>query len=202
MSDADQHASLWLEEARRGSPEALGRLLEHYRQYLLLVANRKLDPALRVKGGASDLVQETFLEAQRDFPQFTGASELELRAWLRRLLLNNVGTFARSYRGTAKRAIGREVELSPDQSEARPVDRVAAAEPTPSRLAIAAEAAEAIKRAVACLPDDYRQVILLRYEQEQSFEDVGRIMGRSPEAVRKLWVRAIERLRREWDAEG
>ncbi len=88
--EPDQKAVLWLEEARDGSPEAMGRLLEDYRQYLLLVAQRELDPALRAKGGASDLVQETFLEAQRDFPQFTGTRDDELRVWLRRLLLNNL----------------------------------------------------------------------------------------------------------------
>src|SRR4051794_37421346 len=90
----------WLPGARAGAPEALGQLLEAWRGYLLVVAQRELDPDLRAKGGASDLVQETFLEAQRDFPRFHGDSEAELLAWLRRLLLNNVANFTRSYRGT------------------------------------------------------------------------------------------------------
>ena len=55
-------------------------------------------------------------------------------------------------------------------------------------------------RALARLPEDYRRVIALRYEQGQSFADIGQAMGRSSEAVRKLWFRAIERLRKELNA--
>ena len=147
-------------------------------------------------------MQETFLEAHRDLPRlFQGTTEDELRAWLRRLLLNNLGTFARTYRGTAKRAIRGEVNLSPAGLGAGPIDGLATPEPSPSRQAMAREQGEAIKVALARLPEDYRRVILLRYEEGRTFEEVGRVMGRSPEAVRKLWMRAMERLRREWEAE-
>src|SRR6516162_6479595 len=107
MSDA----ALRLAAARTGSSEALGQALQACRGYLLLLAKRELDPDLRAKGGASDLVQETFLEAQRDFAHFHGNSAEELRAWLRRLLLNNVANFTRQYRERAKRQVGREVSL-------------------------------------------------------------------------------------------
>src|SRR5689334_5788737 len=89
-----------LEAARNGLQEALGPLLEGYRPYLLLVANRQLPPDLRPKVGASDLVQDTFLEAQRDFAQFHGHTEDELRAWLARVLLNNLANITRQYRAT------------------------------------------------------------------------------------------------------
>src|SRR5690348_7072097 len=109
MSDRAGDAAQWLAEARAGSREALGQVLEVFRGYLLLIADRELDPRLRAKGGASDLVQETFLEAQRDFVGFHGDSAEELRAWLRRLLLNNLANFTRQYRERAKRDVGREV---------------------------------------------------------------------------------------------
>ena len=98
MAEPLPNVSARLEAARSGSGDALGRVLESYRAYLLLVAARELDPKLRAKGGASDLVQETFLEAQRDFGGFHGNSDGELRAWLRQLLLHNVANFARRYR--------------------------------------------------------------------------------------------------------
>src|SRR5262249_21485567 len=98
MAWSSADAAQWLPAARQGSREALGRLLEACRDYLLLVANKELDPQLQPKGGASDLVQQTFLEAQRDFARFAGNSEEELLAWLRRLLLNNLGDFTRRYR--------------------------------------------------------------------------------------------------------
>jgi RNA polymerase sigma-70 factor (ECF subfamily) len=67
--------------ARAGSALALGQLLEGCRQYLLVAAARGLDAALASKGGPSNVVQRTFLEAQRDFHQFVGDSEAELIAW-------------------------------------------------------------------------------------------------------------------------
>src|SRR4051794_31998201 len=62
----------FLDEARRGDAEAMGRALEPFRDYLLLVANEELDQALRSKVGASDLVQDTFLGAHRDLSSFRG----------------------------------------------------------------------------------------------------------------------------------
>src|SRR4051812_49165209 len=111
MPEPPTNVAQWLPAARAGSMEALGQALEAYRNYLLLIANSQLDPELRVKGGASDLVQETFLEAQRDFAQFQGSSAAELQAWLRQLLLNNLATFARRFRQTHKRQMAREVSL-------------------------------------------------------------------------------------------
>jgi RNA polymerase sigma-70 factor (ECF subfamily) len=187
----------WLTGARAGSRESLGRALDSCREHLLRVAERELDPALRAKGGASDLVQETFLEAQRDFAQFEGVSEGELRAWLSRLLFNNVCNFSRRFRETDKRAIDREVALQRDSSTAG-AGGPQAATPSPSTQAMEQELAQALHRALARLPDDYRRVVELRYLEQRSFEEIGRLLSRSPDAARKLWARAIERLGEEW----
>src|SRR5215831_501032 len=109
MRDGARSADERVIEARAGSRAALGEALESCRGYLLLVAQRELDPQLRAKGGASDLVQETFIDAHRDFAQFHGTTEAELLAWLRQVLLNKVSNFGRHFRGTAKRDIGREI---------------------------------------------------------------------------------------------
>ena len=183
--------------ARAGSQQALGQVLETFRGYLLLVANRQLDPELRAKGGASDLVQDTFLEAQRDFGQFHGASVDELRAWLRRLLLNNLADFTRQYRDTAKRQIGQEVRLEGGDSSAERGGGLAAAWLSPSGEAMAHEQAEAIRHAVERLPDDYRRVLVLRYQEERSFEEIGDLLGLTANAARKLLLRAVERVQRE-----
>jgi RNA polymerase sigma-70 factor (ECF subfamily) len=199
MAQSTRDTDQLLAAARAGSADALGRVLETCRRYLLLVAERQLDPKLRAKGGASDLVQETFLEAQRDFGGFRGTSEAELLAWLSRLLLNNVGNFARRYRGTNKRDVGREVLLQADNSSGAAVPDPAADVPSPSVQAMEEEQTAALQRALARLPDDYRQAIVLRYQEGRSFEEIGRLLNRSPDAARKLWSRAMERLRLEWE---
>jgi RNA polymerase sigma-70 factor (ECF subfamily) len=199
MAESAPDAGQLLAAARAGSREALGQALETCRNYLLLIAGRQLDPDLHAKGGASDLVQETFLEAQRDFARFQGTSEGELLAWLRQILLNNVGNFTRRYRGTGKRAVGREVVIPAEDSAAAPGAVLPDPLLTPSSEAVEREQAEAVQRALGRLPEEYRRAIVLRYVEGRSFEDIGQRLGRSPDAARKLWSRAMERLRQEWE---
>src|SRR5260370_23134037 len=170
MAESPQDASQWLPAAHAGSSKALGQALEGCRRYLLLVAQRELDPELRAKGGASDLVQQTFLEAQRDFAHFHGNSEAELRAWLRHILLHNLGKFARQYRDTQKRGVGREVSLDAGDSSAERGGALSAGSTSPSGEAMRHEQDEALERARQRLPDDYRRVLRLRYEEERSFQ--------------------------------
>ncbi len=181
-----------LADARAGTQDALGQALEACRAYLLLIAQQELAPDVRAKGGASDLVQETFLEAQRDFARFQGETEQELLAWLRQLLLHNLANFTRSFRDTAKREVGREAPLSgpsPPQLEA--------ASPTAEDQAIAHEEEAAVRQALQRLSEDHRTVLTLRHEEGLSFEEIGTRMERSANAVRKLFARAVERLQEE-----
>lgn len=198
MAEPSNTPRRWLTEARAGSVDALGRALETCRRYLLLIAEREFDEALRGKASASDLVQETFLEAQRDFAQFQGTSDSELRAWLRRLLLNNLGSFSRSYRETNKRRVSRESPLQPEGSAVLGGPPLRASAPSPSGFAIEREQREELQKAIARLPEDYQRVITLRYQEERTFEEIGTLMDRSPEAARKLWARAMDRLKSEW----
>jgi RNA polymerase sigma-70 factor (ECF subfamily) len=187
----------WLPAARAGSQEALGRLLEACRGYLLMIARDELDPRLSAKGSASDLVQETFLEAQRDFAQFHGSTTEEVLAWLRRLLLNNLVNFSRRFRQTGKREVSREVSLDAGEPGGRLREFLTADTPAPVRLVAEREQAEVVWRSLERLPADYRRVLLLRHREGRSFEQIARVMGRSLNAVHKLWVRAVERIRRE-----
>jgi RNA polymerase sigma-70 factor (ECF subfamily) len=197
MAGLSEDAARWLPLARTGSAEALGQLLEACRGYLLLVAQRELDPQLGAKASVSDLVQETLLDAVRDFPRFQGNSEAELLAWLRRVLLNNLVSFTRRYRTAGKRAVAREVALDGDHSSAERGGRVAADTPSPIAAAINQEQAGAIQQALERLPEDYRRVIELRYREECSYEEIGRLLGLTANAARKLWLRAVKRLQQE-----
>jgi RNA polymerase sigma-70 factor (ECF subfamily) len=195
ITDARQDAAQWLPAARAGSSEALGQVLEACRAYLLLIAQQELDPKLQAKGGASDLVQQTFLEAQRDFGRFEGRTHAALLAWMRQLLLNNLANFRRDFHRD-KRRVTREIALPAGDSSARRGD-LAAGTSTPSVAMMGVEQTEALERALAKLPEDYRRVIHLRYREERSFEAIAELMQRSQNAVRKLWSRAIERLQQE-----
>jgi RNA polymerase sigma-70 factor (ECF subfamily) len=185
----------WIGAAHDGSRSALGRLLEACRPYLLLIANEELSPELITKAGASDLVQESFLDAQRDFEGFRGKSEAELRAWLRRILLNNIANFGRLFRDTDKRQLDREVarddtaiEELRDQGE------------SPSSEVAARERDAALGWSMTKLPELHRQVIRWRNYERCTFEEIGGRLGRSAEAARKLWARAVEQLQQLLDS--
>jgi RNA polymerase sigma-70 factor (ECF subfamily) len=182
-----------LTAARQGSDDALGHLLMACWQYLWLVANQNLRSELRPKVGASDLVQKTFVEAQRDFGRFHGTTEPEWLAWLRRILWHNLINEANKY-DTAMREVGRELSLE-QFAVARPDEQglIAPDEPAEERL-LTQEEHQLLEQALQRLREDYRQAILLRHRDRLSFEEVGRELGRSAEAARKLWSRAVEEL--------
>jgi RNA polymerase sigma-70 factor, ECF subfamily len=197
MSESNKDGIRRVLAARAGSQRALGEILEACRAYLLWIARQELDPELRAKGGSSDLVQETFLEAQRDFGQFQGTTENELKAWLRRLLVNNVANFSRRYRA-AKRRVSSEVSLNGGTSSADWARQLAAAgSAEPDEQSLAQERREAVRRALDGLPQDYRRVLILRYEENCSFEEIGKRLNRSQNAAQKLFTRALERLQQE-----
>jgi RNA polymerase sigma-70 factor (ECF subfamily) len=191
MTAPSQDFGHWLSAARGGSRDALGRAFEACRRYLLSVAHDQLNPDLRAKGGASDLVQETFLEAQSAFERFRGNSEVELRAWLRQLLHHRAAKFRRHYRTTQKRRLARETTLTAAGDPSGP----AAERSSPSAQLVANEQAQRLREALERLPDDYRRVITLRYVEQCPFDEIGRLMQRTPNAARLLWLRAIEHVK-------
>jgi len=197
MDPRREHCARRLAAARTGSKEALGELLELCRAYLLKVAAETLDPKLIPKADAADLVQETFLEAHRDFVHFHGTDESQLRAWLRRLLLNNVANFFRRFRSGGKRAVDQEVAVGADALAA--LIWGASTDPTPSDNLSAEEQAQILEQALNRLPDAYRQVLHLRYREQQSFEEIGGAMLFTPNAARKLATRAVRALQQQFE---
>lgn len=200
MAEVARDTGRLLSAAKAGDSDALGRALDSCRNYLLLVADKELDPKLRAKGGASDIVQQTFLEAQQAFGRFQGDSEQELLAWLRRMLLNNVANFRRHWVGTDKRAVDLEVPIHGGSPSRTGNSWLPDGGQTPSREMMTEERDAALNAIIAKLPEDYQQVLNLRYREERSFDEIAATMNRSANAVRKLWARAVEKLEEELEA--
>ena len=201
-SDSKHHlredvAAALLLAARAGSNSSLGQLLQGYQNYLNLLADEELGSAIKVKASASDLVQDSFLEAKRDFGQFTGQSTVEFQAWLRRLLLNNVANMIRSYQGTEKRDITRETPAS--NCNLHQIRPLAGQGKTASSIVMKNELLDSLQLAIQKLPGHYQDVIQWRNYDRASFEEIGERLERSAEAARKLWVRAVELLQQELD---
>lgn len=207
-SDASTPRERWLRKAREGCQERLGRLLDSYRHYLQLLATTQIDGKLRAKVSASDLVQETMLGAYRDFSRFRGQNERQLLAWLRQILINRLHVFVQHHVLAVKRDVRREVSMQDfgpalSRSTANLAGGMLAdSGPSPISQVIRRETAVQLADHLARMPDDYRQVILLRNLQGLAFEEVAAAMQRSSGAVRMLWLRAIKQLRQLADPPG
>ncbi len=185
---------IWIDNARRGDRASLGYAIDACRPYLLAMASKAIPAALRSKFDPADLVQETALFAHRDFGQFAGSSRQELWSWLRKILLNNAARLRRQYQETRKRQVSRDAGARFD----RDMSRVRANESlSPGARLIWLEQQQRLDRCLTRLPSDTKTVIELRNHQRLPFAEIGRRMQRSEDAARKLWSRAIERLRRE-----
>jgi RNA polymerase sigma-70 factor (ECF subfamily) len=179
-----------LAAARDGSPEAQGQVLEACREYLLAIANRRLGPDLQGQVRPSSLVQETFLRAAQHFDRFHGSTERDLLNWLRRILLHVLANEQRRL-GAAKAAGGRTRHSLNEAAElAAPTD-------TPAQQAADRERDQELDQALARLPEHYRRVIELHHQEGRSFAEAGQTLGCSAEAARKLWARAVLKLRHE-----
>lgn len=183
----------WIESARAGCDDSFNQLFAACRPYLLLIANQELVPELQAKIGGSDIVQETLAHARQKFGQFRGSTQAELKAWIRDVLIKNMHDAKRRYLWTEMRQASREVSLDRDLLNAQQlIDSDAA---SPGDRVAKEEEAQKLAAALAQLPDDYREVIRLRHWEEKPFGEIGVSMARSPDAVRKLWARAIDKLR-------
>ena len=100
-----------LREARRGEANCLGKLLQYYGNYLKLLVTTHLDAKLRTRCSPSDIVQESYFEAHRDFEKFQGQTAAEFLAWLRKILVNNMAREVEKHILSAKRDVRREVRL-------------------------------------------------------------------------------------------
>ncbi|REK12939.1 MAG: RNA polymerase subunit sigma-70 [Planctomycetota bacterium] len=185
---------VWLDDARAGSDEALGALLEGCRKYLLLMASRELDSDLRPRTAASDLVQETCVEVHRSFQGFRGNTEDELFGWLRAILSNRLATNVRRHRYTLKRTVDREqpLDLAPVAMCLGNHD-----DPTPSDRAARHDEDRRLQDALNQLNELDRKLIVMHTWEQQTFTEIGRRLGKSADATRRAWGRAVKRLERK-----
>jgi RNA polymerase sigma-70 factor (ECF subfamily) len=182
-----------LADARAGSPEALGRLLDDFRPFLWIIARDAIDAPLRSKIGGSDLVQESLLNAVKQFDRFHGDSAEELQAWLRKILLRVVANRRRHFT-TNRRQARREVSLDAADSWVRMRGELSDPGETPSQHAMSREDRRAVNLALEKLPPHYREVVRLRSEERLAFEEVALQIGRTPDGARMLWGRAIRKI--------
>lgn len=170
--------------------------VEQFRVYLRLLAQLHLDPRLRGKVDASDLVQQTFLQAHRALAQFRGHSDQELGAWLRQILARNLAHAARDF-GRDRRDVDRErsLEAALEASSSRLDAWLAADQSSPSQQADRNEQIARLAKALAALPDAQREAVVLHYWQDWPVAQIAKHLDRSTTAAAGLLKRGLQSLR-------
>jgi RNA polymerase sigma-70 factor (ECF subfamily) len=194
MSDAQAK----IERTRGG--DDLGLLLDDYRNYLHLLARVEIGRRLQGKVDPSDLVQETFLEAHRHFENFRGDTEAQFAAWLRQILATRVATLVRRFVGAKARDVRLEQQLAAEMDDSSKLfgAELSAAVSSPSQQAAKREQGVLLAEALARLPEQYRETIVLRHLEGRTFPEIADKLGRSVDAVQKLWLRGLVKLRHEF----
>ena len=180
--------------ARQGDTHARNQLFTLCRGYIAVAAKAEMASWLRAKVDASDLIQQTLLEAHRGLDEFRGQTEAEWLGWLRRILSNNAADFVRRFHGVEKRRASREVSLECGGDESQAGLQLSDGGDSPSEVLQRRELQLQVADAVAKLSEDHQQVIILRNMQRLPFEEIAEQMGRSRPATQMLWMRAVKRL--------
>ncbi len=176
--------------------------LNRYRSYLLLLARMQLDDRPRQRIDASDVVQQTLLEAHQKRGQFQGA-ESDLAAWLRVALANNIRDALRKLR-RQKRDVARQrsLEAAVEESSQRLGQWLAADATSPSMRAVRNEDLLRMADALLQLPEAQRDAIVLHHLHGWTICEVAQRLERTDAAVAGLLHRGLRKLRQLMQSEN
>jgi len=178
-----------IQAARGGGPEALNELLGAVYGYLKFVAAQETWQAYSAKCCLSDLVQKGAVDIWKGFPSFKGNCTAEFICWVRAIIRHNAVDEQRKQQKPAQKP-----GLIDDDNIA------AASADNPLAQAIQSESAADVKAALARLPDHYAEVLRLKTWGGKTCAQIGHKMGRSEDAVRKVWCRALVCFRKELES--
>ena len=177
MKEPDQ---LLVERARQGDRSAFDQLFELLSDRLRAFIRSKIKPAYRERLDVQEILQDTFVRAFRSIDRFYGEGLDDFRRWLT---------------GIASKTVLRAEEQARRHKTLEIQDNIAVKEVSPSKNLRRVERFDRLQRALDTLNGDYREVIFLTRIDGLSLKQAAERMGRSPEAIRKLFWRALKQLR-------
>jgi len=174
-----------IEKLRSGDSTAMEEFYNIYRKrlYLLVLEQVGQDQAV-----AEDLVHEVFLAALNSLDKFRGDSQLY--TWLRSIALHKINDF---YRRQARQP--KPKESSPDFDAIKQLEQIGDDEPATLTVMETEETRQSVHQALEGLPQDYQEVLVLKYLEEMPVLEISQVMGRSPKSVEGLLSRARKAMR-------
>ncbi len=183
-----------LQRARAGERQAVESLLGRHRAYLQRLIEVRLDPKLRARVDASDVVQETQIEALRRMDHYLAEPALPFRLWLRQIAYDRLLMLRRRHVQAARRTVERDVPL-PDPSSLLLAQQLRAAGPSPSQVSAQREFVLRVRQAVNELPQADREVLIMRKLEGLSNRETAQVLGTDPATASRRFGRALIKLR-------
>jgi len=184
--------------AGRGDSAARQRLLDRHRARLRRMVAVRLDPRLSPRIDASDVVQEALVDADRELDAYLRRPVMPFYLWLRQLVWDRLLRLYRFHVVAQRRSIEREAGAFPpltDDSVGELAVRLVGSGTSPSRRMIREELRASVRSALDAMPSRDREILVQRYLEQLSFEEIASVLGIGVGAVKMRHLRALTRLR-------
>ncbi len=197
MTEAQPDTEELIQRTGQGDRHARGELLDRHRGRLRKMISLRLDPRLAARVDPSDIVQDTLAEAERRLDRYVLEQPLPFYPWLRQLALERIADQRRRHLKAARRSVLRQEDIGalPDTSAAELADRLLDQGDSPSAGLLREELRARVRAALDAMPASDREVLVLRYLEQLSANEVGAILCISEAAAKKRALRALQRLR-------
>lgn len=189
----------FLQKIKDGDSDAVNGLMDRHRQAVRRLIQMRLDNAIARRVDASDVVQDVMFEASRRLEDYISEPSMPFHLWLRQLAKDRIIDMHRRHRTAQRRSVDREQHVvslgNDDRSAADLASVLKDAELTPAASTVRREMEERFLLAVNDLPDDDRELIMMRHFEHLGNSEVAEILGLSAPAAGMRYLRAIRRLR-------
>ena len=180
-------------QAAAGDQKAYNQLFEQERADLIRFIEHRMDGRLKRRFDASDVIQETYVESLERFSDYVDRDPMPFGLWVRKNALERFLKLRRSHLEAQKRSVAKEA-AEPDQSSASLSHYMVSSIPTPSEQALRTERAAAVSAAIESLPDNDREILVLRHIEDYSYRQIACILGLEEATCRKRYGRALLKL--------
>jgi RNA polymerase sigma-70 factor (subfamily 1) len=182
--------------AQDGDESALNQLCKVYGARVLWIIRLRMGAELRTKLESMDLVQDVLMSALKDLGNFTYKTEGDFLRWLSKIAENRLRNQLQRLHAN-KRDIRKEIRLNgyrPTVEDSFVAALEAVDTTTPSAIISKREELDKLTKAIGALKPEFRQVVIWTKIEGLSYKEIGKQLGKSSEAVRKLVSRALEEL--------
>ncbi len=188
-----------LGDARDGNAEAVNKLIDRHRDAILRLVRMRLDRRIQPRVGVSDVVQDVFIEANRRLQKYLQDPIMPFHLWLRQIAKDRIIDAHRRHRVSKKRSVDREQPAhlpgDMDHSSMALANQLVDGEVTPMAAATQRELAARVEQTIGELPEQDRDILLMRHYEFLSNQEVAEALGLSQPAASMRYLRAIRRMR-------